>query len=209
MLQYSEKYDPTIHDELEKADWDPALLKALNYAVERAKKFQWLGDAVEPETLVQEAVARAYGVGIKGAFRNWNRAKCPDLGDFLIGIIRSMTSHMAEHEAEFPKESLYNADGSVKDGKLIKLVDETTERLIAKNSEEEMIENENLKALNDELDRLADEDENLGMIILCIKDGISRPQEIADVIGYEKKIVYNLLKRLRRKLAKLNPKMKE
>jgi len=115
MLQNSSKYDPTIHEDVEKADWDSVLPRVLKYAVSRAKIFRWLGDEVEPEALVQEAIARAYGIGIRDNYRNWNTETCPDLGDFLIGIIRSMTSHKAEHEAEFPSESLFNEDGSPKD----------------------------------------------------------------------------------------------
>ncbi|EFK08817.1 RNA polymerase sigma factor, sigma-70 family [delta proteobacterium NaphS2] len=209
MQKHSGKYDLSIHDELENADWDTALLKAFNYAEARAKKFQWLGDEVEPEALVNEAVTRAYGVGANGAYRNWNKAKCPDLGIFLIGIIRSMTSHMAEHEADFPKESFCNEDGSGKEEQLANLIDETTEPPIPKTPEEEIIEIENLQALNDELNRLADEDEDLGMVILCIKDGICNPRDIVDVIGFEKKTVNNLLKKLRRKLKNYNPKKKQ
>lgn len=97
MLQHSPKYDTSIHEELEKADWDATLPKVFKYALSRAKIFKWLGDEVEPEALVQEAIARAYGVGTGGTYRNWNKETCPDLGNFLIGIIRSMTSHKDEH----------------------------------------------------------------------------------------------------------------
>ena len=44
MLQSSPKYDPTIYEELEKADWDAALPRVLKYAVSRAKIFKWLGE---------------------------------------------------------------------------------------------------------------------------------------------------------------------
>ena len=82
MLKHSSKYDPSIHEKLEKADWDAALPRVLKYAVSRAKIFKWLGDEVEPEALVQEAIARAYGTGTRGNYRNWNREKCPDLANF-------------------------------------------------------------------------------------------------------------------------------
>ena len=208
MLQHSSKYDPTIHEELKKADWDAALPKVLKYAVSRAKIFKWLGNEVEPEALVQEAIARAYGIGIRGNYRNWNMETCPDLGDFLIGIIRSMTSHKAEHEAEFPKESLFNADGSPRDEKILKSIDETAGAFKPKTPEEEIIENENLQAFKDELDRLSDEDEDLGMIILWLEDGVSRPRHIAEETGFDIKKVNNLLKRLRRRLEHHKPKIK-
>lgn len=204
MLQHSPKYDPSIHEELETADWDAALPKVFKYALSRAKIFKWLGDEVVPEALVQEAVARAYGVGTGGTYRNWKKETCPDLGDFLIGIIRSMTSNKAKHEAGFPSESLFNEDGSPKDAKILKSAGASN----SKNPEAEIIENENLQALQDELDRLSDGDEDLGMVILCIEDGISEPRNIAEMTGFEKVKINNLLRKLRRKLEKYNPKRK-
>ncbi len=209
MLKHSSKYDPSIHEKLEEADWDTALLRVLKYAVSRAKIFKWLGDEVEPEALVQEAIARAYGTGTRGNYRNWNREKCPDLANFLIGIIRSMTSHEAEHGSEFPKESLFDEDGSPKDEKLLKSADEVAGALIPKTSEVELIENENLRTLNDELDSISVEDEDLGLVIVCIEDGISKPRYIAEETGFEINKVNNLLRKLRRKLDKYNPKTKK
>lgn len=209
MLKHSSKYDPSIHEKLEKADWDAALPRVLKYAVSRAKIFKWLGDEVEPEALVQEAIARAYGTGTRGNYRNWNREKCPDLANFLIGIIRSMTSHEAEHGSEFPKESLFDEDGSPKDEKLLKSADEVAGALVPKTSEVELIENENLRTLNDELDSISVEDEDLGLVIVCIEDGISKPRHIAEETGFEINKVNNLLRKLRRKLDKYNPKMKK
>lgn len=209
MLQHSPKYDSSIYEELRKADWDAVLPRVLKYAVSRAKMFKWLGDEVEPEDLVQEAISRAYGIGTRGAYRNWNKETCPDLGDFLIGIIRSMTSHKAEHEAGFPSESIFNEDGSPKDAKILRSYNETVGLSKLNNPEEENIEKENLQALQEELDRLVDEDEDLGMVILCIEDGISEPRNIAELTGINKDKVNNLLRKLRRKLDKYNPKRKK
>ena len=180
MSRHSPKYDSSIFEELKKADWDKVLPPVLKYAVWRAKKFAWIGDEVDSEALVREAIARAYGVGDRGTYRNWNKDKCPRLETFLIGIIRSMTSHKVEHASDFPKESLYNADGSTKDAKVLKSGDETKGFLKPKNPEEEFIEAENFQPLMDELDKISNEDEELGMIILCIEDGISKTRHIAE-----------------------------
>lgn len=191
MSQYSSKYDSTIHEELETADWDAALPMVLKYAVSRAKKYQWLGDEVEPEELVQEAIARAYGVGVRRNYRNWNTEKCPDLANFLIGIIRSMTGHEAEHGSEFPSESLFNADGSPKDVKILKSLDKSVGASKPKTPEEKIIENENFQTIKDELECLADEDMDLGMVIFCIEDGISEPRNISETTGFDKNKVNN------------------
>ena len=208
MPRHSLKYDPSIREELDKADWNSVFPPVLKYAVWRAKKFAWIGNELDPEALVSEAIARAYGVGTGGTCRNWNINKCPKLETFLIGIIKSMTSHKAEHVADSPKESLCNKDGSTKDDKLLKSGDETKGFQKPKNPEEELIEAENLQPLMDELDELSDEDEELGMTILCIEDGISKTRHIAEATGYDRKKVNNLLRKLRRRLENYNPKLK-
>ena len=208
MLQHSSKYDPSIREELDKADWNDIHPRVLKYAVSRAKIFKWLGDKVEPIALVQEAIARAYGIGTRGTYRNWNKEKYPDLANFLIGIIKSMTSHEAEHRLEFPKESLFNENGSPKDEKILKSSDDISGASIPKTPEAELIENENLQALKDQLDNISIDDVDLGLIIICIEDGISKPRHIADETGFDINNVNNLLRKLRRKLNKYKPKMK-
>ena len=57
----------------------------------------------------------------------------------------------------------------------------------------------------DVLDRLENEDEDLGMVILCIKLETSEPRYIAQETGFEIRKVNNLLKKLRRKLKNFKP----
>lgn len=204
MNKGSGAYDPSICEELDQVDWDHVIPKVLKYAHWRAKKFDWLGIEVDPGDLVQEAIARAYGIGSRGKYRNWNRTKCPDVVVFLKGIIRNMTSRRAEHAADFPKESLHNQDGSLKDNKLFNSADELAGACKLKTPELEFVEAENLRALMDLLDGL--EDEDLGMVVLCIREGIGKPKEIARVIGFDVGQVNNILKRLRRKVRRFQQK---
>lgn len=209
MDEFNDAYDPSIHEYLKKVDWDAALPSVLKYAHWRAKIFHWLGKKMDPEALVREAIARAYGVGTGGTYRNWNRDKCPDISTFLIGIIRSITSHKAEHESDFPTESLFYEDGTPKDNKLFQSSDEAAGAPRPKTPEEELIESENLQVLKDKLDQISDEDDDLGMVILCIEEGISKPRHIAAQADLEKGKVNNLLKRLRRRLKRFNPKLQK
>lgn len=193
-------YDSSVQREMDEMDWDSVLLRVLKYAVQVSKKFYWLGYKVDPEDLVSEAVTQAYGGN-----RNWNKNTCPDFANFLIGIIRSITSHTAEHEAKFTKESIFSEDGSSKDNKLLVTVDTITGYCRPKTPEEKFIETDNLQKLMDVLDKLENENEDLGMVILCIKDEISEPRYIAQETGFEVSKVYNLLKKLRRKLINFEP----
>jgi RNA polymerase sigma factor (sigma-70 family) len=200
----SQKLDESIRTCLDEADWQSVLPAVLKYAEARARKFKWLGDQVDPEALVQEAIVRAYG-----GERNWDREKCPRLENFLIGIIRSMTSHTVEHELNFPKESLYYDDGTPKNGEIFKSGDKTRGAFNPKTPEEELIEGDNLKNLMDILDELGSDNEELGMVILCLEDGIGKPREIAKETGYEINNVNNLLRKIRRKLDIYKPKKKD
>ncbi|MDX9786849.1 MAG: hypothetical protein RBT11_08740 [Desulfobacterales bacterium] len=209
MPRYKDAYDPSIHKHLDKVDWDAVLPAVLKYARWRVQIFHWLGKDMDPESLVREAFARAYGIGTNGTYRNWNKKTCPDIAIFLKGIIRSMTSHNAEHESEFPTESLFYEDGSPKDDKIFGSSDETVAASRPKTPEDELIESENLRVLMNELDQISCEDDDLGMVILCFEEGISKPQGIAAQTGFEVNEVNNLLKRLRRKLKQFNPKLQE
>ncbi len=208
MAEHSPRYDPSIRDELDKADWDSVFPAVLKYARSRAKKFEYLGYRVEPEELIHEAIARAYGVGTRSAYRNWNKDKCPKLSNFLIGIIRSITSHEAGHVSDFPEESLFNENGTPKDRKIIKSAETSDKISIPQSSEELVLEHENVKPLLNELDSIAQEDDDLGMVILCIQDGIGRPRHIAEETGFDPKKVSNLLRKLRNRLKDFKPKSK-
>jgi hypothetical protein len=208
MPQSNRKYDPSIHEMLDKADWDTVFLKVLDFAVLRARNFRWLGVEVDPEALVQEAIARAYGIGTRGNYRNWNPETCPDLAMFLNGIIRSMTSHMAEHEAGFPTESFFNEDGSFKDDRVLKSIDDTGGAFKSKTPEDLAVEKENFEALIVELDRLSEKDDDLGLVVLALEEGVSKPRHIAEATGLEISKVNNALKKIRRNLSNISPKMK-
>ncbi len=204
-MKNNKKYDSSVREELDRVDWDSVFPKVLKYAVQVSKKFSWLGLKVNSGDLVQEAIAQAYGVGSEGKYRNWNKDTCPNIVVFLIGIIRSMTSHTAEHEVRFPKEALFREDGSIKDNELFATADTSKGRCRSKTPEEELIETERLQEIMDVLDSLENENEDLGMVILCVKEGISQPRFIAQETEFEISKVNNLLKKLRRKLKKFKP----
>jgi len=209
MSQTSPRYDPSTLEKLKKVDWDEVFPRVLKYAKSRAWKFGQSGIDADPLAMINEALARAYGIGTRGTFRNWDQEKCPKAHIFLIGIIRSITSHEAEHLSEFPTESILNDDGTLNEKRLFRNEDKTQENSRPMDPEEELVEGENLQPLMDELQRISQEDEELGMIILCIEDGIGKASEIAEETGYEIKKVYRLQRKLRLILKNFNPKLRK
>lgn len=180
---------------LDEADWPSVLPPVLKYAEAQAKKYKWLGVDVDPDDLVQNAIQLAYS-----GQRKWDREKCPRLDKFLIGIIRSITSHNAEHENNFPKESIFDVNGKIKNNLIYNSKDKKDSFSAAGNPENELVENEKEKILEDTLKKIASEDDELGMVILCLEDGINKRSKIAEETNFDINKVYNLIRKLKRKL---------
>lgn len=200
MTQESSKYDPNIRVELDKQDWEKIFPRVLKYAIARSRKYYWLGgDVVEPQELIHEAISLAWGIGKNKTYRNWNKEKYPQLEDFLISIIESITSHKADHSMRIKKESLFSEDGTENFELSV-----SSKRMVSKDylnsPEEKMIQSESLEYLKDKLKSIAEEDEEAGLVILCFEEEISLPREIANATGYDVTKVHNILRRIRTKL---------
>ncbi len=197
-------YDSSIREELQKADWDDALARALKYAHWKSKMFSWLGFEVDPEGLVNEAIARAFGVGTgkdgNTTYRNWNKERFPNLADFLISIVDSIVSHIAEHHSKFAFSSMDETDEEKDDASRLEFEAQSTSDFIRPRSPEELVLlKEKTTSLRLFMDSLSDEDEEIGMVLMAMEDGIEKPADIADATGYEVTKVYTITKRLRRK----------
>lgn len=211
----SDRYDPSNIDEILNQDWQEVFPRVLKYAIARSRKYYWIGDAsVNPEDLVNEAVARALGIGNDGTYRNWNKDKYPGIVNFLISIIDSMTNHEAEHAFKFRNEPYLYEDGTEK------ISTQTEDNIHSKsmdcdvgdlqysnkyNIEETMIIKQEYDLLVMNIKAVAAGDEEMEMILMCIEDDISKPAEISSVTGYDIKIVYKVLRRLRSKLEAIKP----
>jgi hypothetical protein len=201
----NESYNPSIIRDLEQADWKAILTQLLYFAENQCRKFYWLGNQhLHPQDLVQEAIALAFGCGKNGGYRNWNKNYYPDLPSFLKGVIKSIVSHKIEHLKKFPHDSIepeeQKANEPVEDdAKIAKSIYGG----ISQDSPEDSILNiENKKLLSErvlKLKYLSDDDEDIGLVMICFEDGISTPREIAEATGYDIATVYNILKRIRRK----------
>lgn len=207
MSKSSQEYDPSIREELKNVDWKAVFPRVLKYARSRARMFSSLGNSVEPEDLVNEAVARAYGIGTRGTFRNWDKEKCQEFDVFLIGIIKSITSQQAEHLRKFPSESIFGKNGSTIENNILDLA--KADEVRDNNPEKEIIGRENLESLMIELNRISEEDEELGLIIVCAEMGIRKAKDIAEETGIDPKRVYKLQEKLRNRLESFNPRIRK
>jgi RNA polymerase sigma factor (sigma-70 family) len=189
-------YDPSIQADLDALDWENDVLpRAMKYATAASRELRGLGYEVEPADLVQEAITRVY----EGR-RRWDKMKLPDFGVFLNGIIKSLISHVVERSKKFPSEPLLWEEGSDKnfavspDGHIVSAA------LIPQPADEALIEAERLKPIMDALALVESESDEMGLLILCIRDGMTKPSEIAAETGLDLKTVYKLKERLKERL---------
>lgn len=200
----NERYDPSIREELKHSDWKEILPRVLYYANYQYKKLIWFGIGdTDPQDLVQEAIALAYGRGENGGFRNWNKVYYPDLPAFLKSVIKSIVNHKIEHVIEFPHDCIdvqkrMKGDSAEESPRIAKsmyagMKDDSPEAKLERCEVEKALSERVMK-----LKALADDDE-MGMVIMCFEEGISTPREIAEATGYEVKNVNNIIKRIKRK----------
>jgi len=177
------------------ADWPAALRKALKQAVAEAKVFQSVGlNHLAPEDLVNEARARL----LSGA-RTWDNLRYPDLGIHLSYIIRSIASH--ERRKLFGMKTVCwdEADSEPFRG-IQEAVNSSSLFPNTPNPEELAAIRERLAQAERRLNTISQEDEEIGLLLMCFQDGIVKPSEIAGELNWEVARVNNALKRMRRKI---------
>ena len=195
----SENLDPAILADLDAQDWKNDILpRALKYAAAASRGFWSLGYKVEPAELVQEAIGLVYS-----GRRKWNKEELPDFVTFLNGVIKSLISHTRDHSKKFPTEPLQWDDGSEKILSGGYCGHSTLGSLFSQPPDEALMEAENLKPVYDVLDELEQENEEMGLVILCVRDGISKPREIAEETGLPVEMVYKVKERLKAKMNKI------
>lgn len=202
-------YDLENLDKLAAANWDDALPRVYKYAKWKCFNYSLLGFEFDPESLVDEAIARAYGSGTSSTseptYRNWNQDAYPDLADFLISIIKSLLSHLKEHHLAFLAESLN--DNEKEESHSISKLDYEAQQasflhglIRTKTPEEELILKKQRELFRSFLNDLSLSDEEIGFVIMAYEDGAEKAAEVAERTGFEIGKVYNINRRLGRKI---------
>ncbi len=195
--------DESALKELQAVDWKAVYPGLLRYAVYRCKKFETQGDAIfDPEGLLQESVARVFGCGQDGNYRAWNRKRYPEITDFLKSVMDSVLSHAYE---EFKAQRISSLDA-----------DDTSNRDLSTEADpaaacfygilspldpsEELLRKERLIERVLQMRKAAEGDSEMELVVMCLEDGITKPQEIATISGIEVKRTHKILRRLREKI---------
>ncbi|MGB9498694.1 MAG: hypothetical protein ACKVE4_02885 [Dissulfuribacterales bacterium] len=194
-------YNKSLIEELDSVDW-PAIMPALiKYAREKEQKLIRVGSDMVYIEIVKEAIARVYGQGKSGKYRNWDSAKYPDLSIFLKFVINDVVRREVSRLTGFNLEQLCWDDDSGEERAFSISPYDDADAHQYRTQEDSMTDMEGADRLSVILDEISDKDEDLGMIILCIKDGIVKREKIAETTGFDLVSVTNLRRKLKRRLS--------
>jgi hypothetical protein len=159
---------------------------------------------VGPEDIASEAIQDV----IDGR-RNYDAQKCPNFLRFLKGVVSSKISHLVESLDSAPVRyfvgHIENDDGSSSDS--------YSEESNCSGDEPDpaklCMDREFVSRIKIFIKEQCQKDELVFKIMECLEADITKPAEMADVLGVNVSEINNAQKRLRRQIAKLEPLQKE
>lgn len=161
----------SVEEEIQAIDMDDLIDRMTAYAISHLKSIGVKDlEGKEPVDFVSNVILKT----LEGT-RDWEKAKCP-FNEFLFGCLKSDIDSFFKSKKtytnEFPDISSIEEDPNI---------DKEKEQI------SELLRNEG-----------ADDDELI--IFECWMDGMLKPSEIAEYLGVDVRNVYNITKRLERRL---------
>ncbi|MDA3918595.1 MAG: hypothetical protein PF690_16725 [Deltaproteobacteria bacterium] len=195
-------YDRSILETLSKVDWPAISPRLIKYARAKEQLLIKVGSELNYSDIFQEAVARVYGQGENNKYRNWDTEKYPDLVDFIKIVMHEITRREITRVTGYRIEQLCWEDDSGEEKGLPVNSQDSTDANLSWNPESLEIKKEEIEDLSNEVDRISNEDEELGLVLMCIDDGNVKSQQMARETGFAIEKVYNLRRKLKRRFRK-------
>jgi hypothetical protein len=198
-------YDKSVIKKLDAADWSSMMLGLIKYARAKEKVLISVYSDLIYTDLIKEAIARVYGQGAIGKFRNWDSDKYPDLSLFMKYIIKDVVREEVSRLTGYKTQQLF-WENDPEEERFFKssAIDESDahqyfspESLILE-QEKEIFEDELSKKIRETVDEIEQGDEDLAIMLISIKDGNTKSAKIAEDTGFDINKVYYLRKRLKR-----------
>lgn len=194
-------------------EFDRLVLHLGRYTLRETNRLQWrTGSSVDlpggetVESIVYQAIEKAWA-----GERNWNPEQNPDFKKYLMDVIDSLVNHLFDSTDNkvFTTEPAEGSDDRrVWEGASAKheRKHERSADWMARQAatpEDLLLEKEEAERRNQGIEMLLVEsrgDEELTYVIQAMLDGYNKAGEIAKVTGIEIRDVYNVMKRLDRKV---------
>lgn len=172
-----------------------------------APRYGWPANDVfrdlAPEDVAHEAIEK-----LLNGDRVWDKERVPDLQYFLRKVVDSLLSNHAD-SAYVKKREFPTIKASKDRGKEEDMVDplDSTVPSSAKGDRviEELVARETSESAAKLIQRIEDaiaSDEELALLLMCIKDGITKSREIEDAVGIPSARVSELKRKLEQKASR-------
>lgn len=204
--------DENLIDLLKTENWDEIAPRLIAHAKWKCASYSWARNQHDlPKGLQAADIAMQAIDKLISGERIWDKNNQPNLLFFLKSVIDSLiwhlvssSSHQNERPSGFRSKIPTDNDSDPQDYDFIidtaSSSDPTPENfLLNKENQARFWEIKNF------LYELASGDEEVGMILLCMEEGIIKPKEIAEQLGLDVAKVNNAQKRLRRLATKIFP----
>ncbi len=203
-----------VLDLLEAADWEEIILRLTRYAMWRSRRYTWqsgdssiLPGGKTPEDIACDAIHKVW----QGT-RTWDPEKYPNLLTHLMWIVNSDLEHLyssMEHKivrrVQKPgdEQTITNINDDPMTTQVFVEIQNPEEELISR--EQQIVE----QRVKNALYKLVKGEDDLEMLLLCIEEGIDKPEVIAVQMGWEVSKVNNLKKKLLRRTTKISEILKK
>jgi hypothetical protein len=193
------------------------ILELGRYALSVSSRLYWrTGNAIDlprGET-VDSIVSKALTQVLSGE-RRWNPQTAPDLQKYLMGVIDSLLSHLAQHKDNTTLRAVPGAGAHPDDGREVVLrptPGATAWHQEPQDPESVLLQHEQTAYEDRVLQHLLDvsqDDPLVTQIIQAMRDGHDKPGEVATALGRSVSDVYNAMKRLDRKMMRVRQDVQE
>ncbi|MFH2064752.1 MAG: hypothetical protein ABIK15_06115 [Pseudomonadota bacterium] len=199
-------FDRSAIDKLDAYDWPSIMPRLTKYARAKENQLINLGSDMVYSDIIQEAIARVYGQGKDGKYRNWDSERYPDLAKFLEYVMKDIVRSEILTLTQYTEEQLCWEAESCEERKLTVSPYDNSDAHQSKNSIDLTIDKEGAERLWRALEKISEEDGDLESIILSITDGKTKSEQISKETGLDIKDVYNLKRKLKRHLKEYKDK---
>ena len=192
--------DEKILEELEQADWNRIYRELPKYTYLKVKRLSWRNQSYEnlpqgktPLDIVQEAIAKVFN-----GTRQWNPDEI-DLLNYLKTVVDSLVNHLVESKNHKILQRLPETENGVSLEEVLPL-DASSLSSRPKTPEEILLEQEREEQVWSEIIDAADGDVELEILVDSIMEGNSKPAEMAEEKGIDVQRIYQLRRKLRRRM---------
>jgi hypothetical protein len=196
------RYDPSIKDDLDKADWPSIVPRLIKYAKYRIFVLEQIGLPMTYEDIAIEAISKLYGKGDRDSYRNWDKDKYPDLFLHLKCVVREIIRREISKIAVYHEEPIENENS---EQKILAPAEDALNMahiFIEKTPDDLCVDKECLGRLYEALQNATANNNNLENVAICITNGTTASRDIAQELGLDIDEVYNLKRKLKRRLEK-------